>query len=131
MNIYSYKKLKNIKTINWCSIYKNIFKLQTRVVKQLKKKNFRKVRNLQRLILKSFGPKLLASQKLIEKRDINKFNRYKKNTNDLFLNSLNLNSFIQIQDYNHFDAVTEYSKNFLKFTEINLCLCFYILFMII
>lgn len=114
MNIYSYKKLKNIKTINWCSIYKNIFKLQTRVVKQLKKKNFRKVRDLQRLILKSFGPKLLASQKLIEKRDINKFNRYKKNTNDLFLNSLNLNSFIQIQDYNHFDAVTEYSKNFLK-----------------
>ena len=101
MNIYCNKKLKNI---NWYNIHKKIFKLQTRIVKQLKKKNFRKVRDLQRLLSKSFGPKLLASQKLINKKNINKFNRYKKNKNDLFLNSLNLNNFIQLQNYNEYEV---------------------------
>lgn len=100
MNIYLKNNFKTSKTINWYSVHKKIFKLQTRIVKQLKKKNFREARNLQRLLLKSFGPKLLISQKLIHKNDINKFNRYKRNKNDLFLNSLNLNNFIQIENYN-------------------------------
>ena len=97
--MYFNKKSENTKTINWYSIHKQLFKLQNRIVRQLEKKNFRKVRSLQRLLLKSFGPKLLASQKLINIYHINKFIKYKKNKNDLFLNSLNLNNFIQIRKY--------------------------------
>ena len=114
MIIYSYKKFKNVKVISWYKVHKKIFKLQTRIAKQLKKKNFRKVRDLQRLILKSFGTRLLASQKLISTRDINKFNRYKKNTNNLFLDSLNLNNFIQIQNYNQHKNRIEHSNDFSK-----------------
>lgn len=99
MNIYIKNNFKNSKEINWYNVHKTTFKLQARIVKQLKKKNLRKVRNLQRLLLKSFGSKLLISQKLISENNINKFNRYKKNRNSLFLNSLNLNNFIQIQNY--------------------------------
>lgn len=113
MNLYFHKKTKGAKTINWYSIHKKIFKLQTRIIKQLKKRNFRKVRNLQRLILKSFEAKLLASQKLII-RNKNNFNKYKKNKNNLFLNSLNLNSFIQIQHYEGFYIAEKDSKNFLN-----------------
>lgn len=98
------KNLKNTKTIDWYSIHKQIFKLQNRIVKQLKKKNFRKVRSLQRLLLKSFGPKLLASQKIININYISKFNKYKKNKNNLFLNSLNLNNFIQIKSYYSYET---------------------------
>ena len=111
MNIYLKNNFKNSKEINWYSVHKKIFKLQARIVKQLKKKNFREVRNLQRLLLKSFGPKLLMSQKLIDQKDINKFNRYKRNRNNLFLNSLNLNNFIQLQNY---DVFKENSPNYSK-----------------
>lgn len=102
--MYFNEKSKNTKTINWYSIHKQIFKLQNRIVRQLKKKNFRKVRSLQRLLLKSFGPKLLASQKLISVNRINLFSKYRKNKNNLFLNSLNLNNFIQIQNYHGYRA---------------------------
>ena len=102
--MYFNEKSKNTKNINWYSIHKQIFKLQNRIVKQLKKKDFRKVRSLQRLLLKSFGPKLLASQKLINTNHINNFNKYKKNKNNLFLNSLNLNNFIQIQNYDNYET---------------------------
>ena len=114
MNIYFYQKPKNTKTINWYIIHKRVFKLQVRIVKQLKKKNFRQVRNLQRLILKNFGSKLLASQKMLNKDNIDKFNIYKSNKNSLFLNSLNLNNFIQLQKYNNSNYFKEDSKIFPK-----------------
>ena len=98
--MYFNEKSKSTKTIDWYNIHKKIFKLQTRIARQLKEKNSRKVRDLQRLILKSFGPRLLASQKLINENSTNKFIRYKKIKNNPFLNSLNLNNFIQIQNYN-------------------------------
>nr|ARS45002.1 hypothetical protein [Ostreobium sp. HV05007bc] len=112
MNIYFYQKSKNTKTIDWYRIHKRVFKLQIRIVKQLKKKNFRQVRNLQRLILKNFGSKLLASQKIINKDSVYKFNMYKNKKNNLFLNSLNLNNFIQLQKYDNYNPLNEDSKNF-------------------
>ena len=120
MNIYLENKFKNSKKINWYSIHKKILKLQTRIVKQLKKRNFREVRNLQRLLLKSFGSKLLVSQKLINKKDINKFNRYKRNRNNLFLNSLNLNNFIQIKYYDIFKKDFENPSKLLYFQFLQL-----------
>ena len=105
----------NLKKINWCIIQKKILKLQNRIVKQLNKKNFRSVRNLQRLLIKSYTARLLISQKLTNKNNINKFNLYKKNNNNLHLHSLNLNNFIQLQNYKIFN---EYNQNHLKFLNL-------------
>ena len=68
MNIFLKNDLKTSKKINWYSVHKKILKLQNRIVKQLNKKNFRAVRNLQRLLIKSFAAQLLISQKFIKKK---------------------------------------------------------------
>jgi RNA-directed DNA polymerase len=117
MNIFIKNNFKISKKINWCSIQKKILRLQNRIVKQLNKKNFRSVRNLQRLLIKSYATQLLISQKLINKNSINKFNLYKKNNNSLYLHSLNLNNFIQLQNYNY-EIFNEYNQNYLKFLSL-------------
>ena len=115
MNIFLKNNLKTSKKVNWYSVHKKILKLQNRIVKQLNKKNFREVRNLQRLLVKSFATQLLISQKLINQNDINKLNLYKKNRDNYFLNSLNLNNFIQLQQSKSFKG---YEYNYFKFLEL-------------
>lgn len=63
----------------------------------MKKKNYRSVRNLQRLVLKNFSSRLIVSQKLIQNRSLKDFNVYKAYQNDLFLNIFNLNNYIQFE----------------------------------
>ena len=57
---------KNQKTINWLNAQNRLFKIQHRIVSQLEKKNFRNVRNLQRLLLKSLSAKLITSQNILK-----------------------------------------------------------------
>ena len=98
MGLFFYNHFKNYKVINWQSTHNNLFKLQNRIVQQAEKKNFRKVRHLQRLILKSLSPHLLTSQKIIEKQNFKKFNLYKSRRKDYFLTIFNLNSYIHLEN---------------------------------
>lgn len=102
MKIFPKYYSRQSQKVNWYNLHRKIANLQIRIVRQLEKKNFRKVRNLQRLLIKSFGPQLLISQKMIGLNSVDKFNLYKKTRNSLFLNSLNLNNFIQSQSYGTF-----------------------------
>lgn len=97
MGLYIYHNLK--KTINWSSSYKNLLKLQSRIVKQLSKKNYRNIRNLQRLILKNFSARLIVSQKIIEAQNYKKFDLYKINRKKIFINinALDLNTYLQFE----------------------------------
>ena len=99
MTIFIQNKITKQKIINWHIIHHNILKLQNQIVQQIKKQNFRKVRNLQRLILKSLSSQLLISQKILKTKKIHKFNLYKNNRNDFFLNLLNLNNYLQFKNY--------------------------------
>lgn len=95
MQIFIFKNFR--KKVNWKSAHNNLFNLQNRIVKNIEKKNYRKVRNLQRLILKKFSSRLIISQKIIEKRNFKQFNLYKIHQNDPFLNIFNLNNYIQLE----------------------------------
>lgn len=87
------------KTVNWKSAHKYLLNLQNRIVKQIEKKNYRKVRDLQRLILKHFSSRLIASQKIIENKDLKKFNLYKIRQNDPLSNVFNLNNYIELEKF--------------------------------
>lgn len=100
MRIFISKNLR--KKVNWKSTHNNLLNLQDRIVKHIKKKNYRKVRNLQRLILKNFSSRLIVSQKIIENKNFKKFNLYKIRQKDPFLNIFNLNNYIQLE--NPFDS---------------------------
>ena len=108
MKIFFEKGPLNKKVINWCYIHRKILKLQSQIVKNLKKKNFRKVRYLQRLLLKSFSSHLLISQKLFGMRNKQKFNDYVFNRKSPFLNLLNLNNFLQIEKHYLFELNQNY-----------------------
>ena len=97
MGLFIYNHFQNYKIINWQYTYTNLFKLQNRIVQQIKKKNFRKVRHLQRLILKSLSSRLIASQKILEIKNFKKFNSYKINNKNSFLHIFNLNNYIQLE----------------------------------
>ena len=58
---------------------------------------------------------------MINKNNINKFNLYTKNSNNLYLHSLNLNNFIQSQNYETFN---EYNPNYFKFLDLLWVLAF-------
>ena len=97
MSLLFEKHFLNHKIINWRFTHKNLSKLQNRVVQQIEKKDFRKVRNLQRLILKSISSHLLASQKILEIQELKNSNFYKVNRKDVFLHIFNLNNYIQLE----------------------------------
>ena len=97
MGLFTYSHFQDRRIINWQSTYKHLFKLQNRIVQQIEKKNFRKVRHLQRLILKSLSPHLIASQKILEIQKVKKFKIYKSNRKDVFLHIFNLNNYVQIE----------------------------------
>ena len=97
MSLFIYNLFQSRKIINWQSTYKYLSKLQNRIVKQIENKNFRQVRHLQRLILKSFSPHLIASQKILEIQNFKKFNLYKVSHKDLFFHLFNINNYIQIE----------------------------------
>lgn len=63
---------------------------------------------------------MLVSQNFIAKSEINQFIRYKKNKNNFFLNSLNLNNFIKLQNSDNIKKYSNYSSKLLyfKFLEI-------------
>lgn len=125
MNIILKQHLNNSKEINWVSIHKKILRLQTRITKQLEKKNFRQVRILQRLLTKSFVARLLISQKLMEEKDISKFKSYKKTRDGLFLHALNLNNFIQTGGYEAFKSYPrDFSSIYVKSLELLWLLAF-------
>ena len=95
-----------LKYINWKKSYKNIIKIQDRIVKQVEKKNFRKVRNLQRLLRKSFSAQLIISQKIIEKKSTKKYNIY-KNIQTQLLKKWNIIDFtknIDVESTNIFES---------------------------
>ncbi|NEO57201.1 MAG: RNA-dependent DNA polymerase, partial [Okeania sp. SIO3B5] len=48
------------KNQNWKKFQKNLFRLQKRVYKAMQDGDLRKVRNLQRLVLKSLAARMLA-----------------------------------------------------------------------
>lgn len=85
------------KIINWEYTYKNLSKLQNRIVKQIEKKKYRKSRNIQRLILKKFSSHLIISQKIIENQNIDKLYLYKLSRQNHFINILNLSNYIQFE----------------------------------
>lgn len=97
MGLYIYHKFK--KAINWSSSYNNLLKLQSRIVKQLAKKNYRNIRNLQRLILKNFSTRLIVSQKIIESQNYKKFGLYQISREKKFIsiNALDINTCLQFE----------------------------------
>ena len=115
MSLFIKKSLTSYKILNWKFVHKKIFKLQNRMVQQLKKKNFRKARHLQRLLLKSLISHLLVSQKFIEIKNSKYFEAYKAGRNDLFLGLLNLNNFIQFENYFFFQQSDIVHHNFLLY----------------
>ena len=99
MSLFIVNNLK--KKIDWKSLYKNVSKLQNRIVKQIEKNNYRNIRNLQRLILKQISSHLIISQKIIEFQNIDKFYFYKISRKDVFINILNFNNYIQYEKINN------------------------------
>ena len=86
---------KNQKTINWLNAQNRLFKIQHRIVSQLEKKNFRNVRNLQRLLLKSLSAKLIASQNILKLEYSKDFTLYQIYNKQRFPQLLNLTNYIQ------------------------------------
>ena len=88
---------ENYKTINWIYAYKILFKLHNRIVSQVEKKNYRNIRNIQRLLLKNFSVKLIASNKIFEIEDYKKFYLYKLNLKKSFPKRIDINNYIQFE----------------------------------
>jgi group II intron reverse transcriptase/maturase len=53
-------------SLNWKKLQKNLFRLQKRIYKAMQKGNNRKVRNLQRLVLKSRAARMLAVRQVTQ-----------------------------------------------------------------
>lgn len=96
MKLFLKKRSFDNYTLNWHFIHKKIWKLQNQIVKQLKKKNIRNVRNFQRLLLKSLSAQLLISQKFIELQSNNTFVKYKQNNPSFHFSDLI--NFIQLEN---------------------------------
>lgn len=92
-----HENFKNNKSINWMHVYKLLFKIQNRIVYQIERKKFRNARNLQRLLLKSVAPKLIASQKIFEIEDYKNFILYKSHQKKIFAKILDINNYIQFE----------------------------------
>lgn len=88
---------ENYKTINWIYAYKILFKLHNRIVSQVEKKKYRNIRNIQRLLLKNFAVKLIASNKIFEIEDYKKFYLYKLNLKKSFPKRIDINNYIQFE----------------------------------
>lgn len=53
-------------TVNWKQIQKNVYRLQKRIYQASSKEQWQKVRNLQRLLLRSKSAKLLATRQVTQ-----------------------------------------------------------------
>ena len=60
------RQTESWETINWKKIQKNVFRLQKRIYQASKQGNQRKVKSLQRLLLRSYSAKLLATRKVTQ-----------------------------------------------------------------
>jgi len=58
----------NWSQIDWNQIKRNVRRLQARIVEALKQGNFRKVKDLRRLLVRSFSAKLLAVKRVTTNR---------------------------------------------------------------
>ena len=54
--------------ISWVKVYQSVAKLQTRIAKAVKAEEWRKVRTLQKLLIRSTSAKALAVRKVTENR---------------------------------------------------------------
>lgn len=104
---------KNQKTINWLNAQNRLFKIQHRIVSQLEKKNFRNVRNLQRLLLKSLSAKLITSQNILKLEYSKDFTLYQVSNKQRFPQLLNLTNYIQFDPNIELKGDKKYF-NFLK-----------------
>ena len=112
MSIFFRSNAWKKKKVNWEISYQNLFKLQNRIVEQIEKKNFRKVRHLQRLILRSISSRLIVSQKILELQHFEQFNLYKKNYKSNFLEIPSISSFIELDKSLSYNFNTKHQKHF-------------------
>lgn len=93
------------KKINWKKLYKVLIIIQSRIVKHVEKKNFRKVRDLQRLLMKSFAARIIVSQKIIKIKKTKKYSNYIRKKNQLLRNE-NIIDFINNIDLENIQKYT-------------------------
>ena len=111
------KNNQNNKIINWQFINKQLIKLQNQTTNRIEKGDIRKARNLQRLILKSLSARLLASQKIFEIHNNRKFFLYRNHRKEVFLKILNINKYIQLDEF-LFNKLGLLNKNFLIYFKL-------------
>ena len=101
-----------LKQINWKKLYKTVMNIQNRIVKNTEKKQFRQIRDLQRLLIKSYSAKLIVSQKIIEKKYTKQYMIYKK-VQDQLLTKYNIIDFMKSIDLENIDiSSSSYSLYF-------------------